>query len=153
MRVSVTRSWEARIDSAKAYFKGGGNVTVSVSIELTVGTFQSTESVKMAFKSIAKIWMHIQFKFWSENVTVTISPKKNYGTAKAAKGCTSHRMSEKFAPSNGEPLIIASRLFNGSTVGNCFNGRISSPILSSGSKVLAKFDFLRQMTSDHIVDV
>jgi hypothetical protein len=88
VRVSVTRSWEAGIDSAKAYSKGGGggNVTVSVSIELTVGTFQSTESVKTGFKSIAKIWMHIQFKFWSENVTVAISPEKNYGTAKAREG-------------------------------------------------------------------
>jgi hypothetical protein len=122
--------------------------------ELMVGTFQSTEIVKTGFKSITQTWMHIQFKIWSENVAVTISPKKNYGTAKAAKGCTtSHRMSEKFAPSNGEPLVIASRLFNGSTVGNCFNGRIDSPILSSGSKVLAKFDFSREMTSDHIVDV
>jgi hypothetical protein len=31
--------------------------------------------------------------------------------------------------------------------------RIDSLILSSGSKVLAKFDFLRRVASDHIVDV
>jgi hypothetical protein len=38
-------------------------------------------------------------------------------------------------------------------VWNCFNGRIDSPTLTSGSTELAKFDFSKDMSSDHIVDI
>lgn len=120
--------------------------------ELLVGTGQSMESVNTGFKVVTKTWTHIKFTIQIQRVDIIISPK-GFGTAKVSnRGSICHNLSQRFALSTSEPLMIASSFFNGSTIGNCFNGRIDSPVISSGSRELANFDFSKDMSSDHIVD-
>lgn len=121
--------------------------------ELHIGTGENKESLATGFKVVAKTWLHVRFSIRVQEVEITISPR-TFGTAKVGLPLSvHHRLLRRYAPATGQSLIIASSMFNGSTVGNCFNGRIDSPQISSGSKLLVKFDFSEDMTSDYIVDV
>jgi hypothetical protein len=120
---------------------------------LLVGTGQSTETVSIGLKIVTKTWNHVRLSIKRQNVEVAITPKV-FGTAKIAKAFSVvHHLQQEYVPSTTESLIIASSNFNGCTVGNCFNGRIDSPALVSGSRELAKLDFSKEMTSDLIVDI
>lgn len=121
--------------------------------ELLVGTGQSTESLKSGFHIITGTWTHMKFTIHARHTSMTISPKR-LGTAKVQKPKSiSHTLLEEFVPSTAEPLMVASSCLHGSTIGNCFNGRIDSPVIFSGMNKLVHLDFSKDMTSDRILDV
>ncbi|EXJ82915.1 hypothetical protein A1O3_06731 [Capronia epimyces CBS 606.96] len=55
--------------------------------------------------------------------------------------------------SGPQTLYLATGWIGGGVMGNCFNGRLDSPRLTSGSRVIVQYDFSQEIPSDSIVDV
>lgn len=130
-------------------------------IEFWIGTGKEVEVVRSAFIPVRKRWTEIDLTVSEASLQVRITPKVQ--VAEAAKPSESNQFNLKadIVLSSMSPLTIGggyaqSPNAESPRVASFYNGRVDSPSIEAtgaNARLLGKWDFAREMSSDNIVDI
>lgn len=121
-------------------------------LEAWIGTELATHKFKADFEMVRNQWVYIDFTIDGTHLSLQCHTR-TLGTAKRRPRYVSEWTIPKPYVHAQSPLFLASGELGGSTVGNCFNGRLDSVHISSKEQDLLDFDFYLDMSSDHVVDI
>ncbi|RFU27498.1 hypothetical protein B7463_g8842, partial [Scytalidium lignicola] len=129
-------------------------------IEVWVGTGNNVEVVKSRFMPTKSRWTGIDLKVEDKEVDIIFTPKAQVLESAQLKKVSNATLKDAVLFASSSPLLIAGGYASSSTtsspyVTSFYNGRIDSlclETLGSKARMLATYDFARQISSDSIID-
>ena len=153
---------QAIISTLDIKSKTGFAVVLSMKgkVEFWLGTGQAVEVVPTDFQAVRREWVELMFRFEGPNLKASFAPVVQFAQKTASPVNVGTQLDKAVILSHSSPLTLAATYAESpsSTSGratNFFNGRIDGPCIRTADeppRVLLRYDFSLEMSSDSIVD-
>ena len=154
---------QAVISNLNPDLKSGVALVINLQgqVEVWVGTGQAVDILKTNFNPVCRRWVKATVAIRENEATVILEPLPQLAEPAGMPFKLEAKLSNPVSFQGSETLAFAASFAETAEVQfsrpvNFFNGRIDSPCLETtgpGGRVLARYDFAQDMSSDRIFDI